>query len=219
MIALKDLNVVNSLFGTPLSLDAKALATNPTSCDTDAVSGLLLNSIVLATGCCTDDTTNNTVGSTCSSSASLCSSGTYNGNHVQNPLPFTGASNTYTCDQVLTAKTGFSSSFSQFDSYPTCGSLASNDLALKATLDLYQCCGTGGRSACDQDYSGICATGGTFQPNANANGAVVNSQQLKCQSMMIALKDDKVVNTSFGVSLSLDAKALTTNAASCVSSF
>jgi hypothetical protein len=92
----------------------------------------------------------------------------------------------------LTAKTGFSSSFSQFDSYPTCGTLASNDLALKATLDLYQCCGTGARSACDQDYSGICATGGTFQPNANATGVIVDSLQLTCQQTMIALHDKNV---------------------------
>ena len=118
---------------------------------------------------------------------------------MQNPLP-TLASNAYSCDQILTAKTSFSSTFSQFDPYPTCGTLASNDLALKATLDLYQCCGTGGRSACDQDYSGICATGGTFQPNANATGVIVDSLQLTCQQTMIALHDKNVSlsNESFG---------------------
>ena len=193
MIALKDENVVNSLFGVSLSLDAKALATDLSSCGTNLLAGQLLDGIVLGTGCCTNDATTNAVGTTCfrPSSASLCSSGTYDGNHVQNPLP-TGATNAYTCDQVLTAKTGFSSSFSRLKPYPTCGTLASNDVALQGNLELYQCCGTGGRSACDQDYSGICATGGTFQPNANATGVIVDSLQLTCQQTMIALHDKNV---------------------------
>ena len=108
-----------------------------------------------------------------STKASVCLSGAYTPNTICNGwmghLGITDPSATYTC-----------------------GTLASNDLALKATLDLYQCCGPGGRSACDQDYSGICATGDTFQPNANATGVIVDSLQLTCQQTMIALHDKNV---------------------------
>ena len=103
-------NQANCAVSTANTCSTTASYTTKTICTSVTDSGYYLDGQVVK------PCLNHAVGTTCfqPSSASLCSSGTYDGNHVQNPLP-TGATNTFTCDQVLTAKTGFSSSFSRFN--------------------------------------------------------------------------------------------------------
>jgi hypothetical protein len=123
------------------------------------------------------------------SSASLCSAGSYDGNHVET----LGGTNPLTCDQILDVKKNdatFTAGFDRTKSY-TCG-ISQNDIALKTVIDTFKCCGSSGKSTCDKDYSNVCGKSASFQKDANAVGAIVNSVQLTCQQTMMALKDPKV---------------------------
>lgn len=115
---------------------------------------IILDGIILATGCCGAGKKSKCYNPTTTGSPSLCSIGTYDSK----------------CDSSIDAQKFLGKiDFNKQDTY-VCGNSFMNDVSLNTIVDLGSCCGANGKSACYKDFSSICEATGTYTPAATILG-------------------------------------------------